>query len=339
MTKQQRNWSAVLAICVCSAMLGIRSARCQEYAASNDEGAAIFGYTSIDYDPSTKVVTAYSETDVYDPYYYFVTTQLTSSGCGGSNSSRIETTVAVQCSFQGAEGNTYTAYGYHTVGFIINSDGEYEDPDGLSYWPEYDIESPFSFPFTSTGDGTTSDTEETEVGSTYDMAETTIPTACGDQRDTIIAEYESENTIYYPPCDLFTQNTGDPTYTFSLLNYGTYSWAVLRPYFITELHNLADLTSFTITSAYRNPAEEKYIDTLNGGMWYPGSRHMYGDAVDVATSGKSQWTTYQTDGHQIGACVEPVGVAGYPLNYSHAHLDWRTNPSALPYYIQCPPHW
>lgn len=336
MRQQQYKRFALIAICICSAALGIRGAPCQEYAPSSDEGAVIFGYTSIDYDPQTEVVTAYSETDVYNPYYYFVTTRLTSSGCGGSNSSKIETTVAVQCSFQGSQGNTYTAYGYHTVGFFIDSGGEYEDPDGLSYWPEYDIESPVSFPFTATDQGTTSGVEETEVGSTYDSAETTIPAACGDQRDQIVAEYEELGSPYYPTCDLFTQDTGDPTYTFSMLNYGTYSWAILRPYFISGLHSLADLGSFTITSAYRNPAKEQAIDQQYGYTFTPGSRHLYGDAVDVASSGKSQWTTYQTDGHQIGACVEPSGVQG---NYAHTHLDWRTNPSALPYYGQCPPHW
>jgi hypothetical protein len=335
--KVRRHSFWVLVTFLCWTTLGIRSARCQEFAPGSDEGAVIFGYTSIDYDPDTKVVTAYSETDVYDPYYYFVTTQLTSSGCGGENSSRIETTVAVQCSFQGADGNTYTAYGEHTVGFFLDSDGEYEDPDGLSYWPEYDIEQPWQFPFTSTGDGTTSDLPQTEVGETYDSAQTTIPTACGDQRDTIISEYETYGTPYYPPCDLFTQNTGDPVYTFAALNYGTYQWAVLRPYFVSDLDQLAGLTSFTITSAYRNPAKEASVAEQNGQSYHPGSRHQYGDAVDVASSSKSQWQSYQADGHQIGACVEPSNVQGG--SYAHAHLDWRTNAAAEPPYSSCPRGW
>lgn len=326
----------LFAVFACFGIRQIPSVFCQEFSPGPNQGAIIYGYTSIDYDPSTNTVTAYSETDTYDPYYYFVTTQLNSTGCSVERSSRTESTVAVECSFRGAEGETYNAYGHHIVGFFINLGGQFEDPYGLSYWPQYDIESPWQFPFTETGDGSISDLSIAEIGSTYDTVQTSIPTTCGDQRDTIISEYVYYGTPYIPTCSLFTQNTEDPIYTFHRLNYGTYQWAILRSYFISALNQLADLKSFTVSSAYRNPAREAALAQASGQSYAPGSRHQYGDAVDIA-SNSSDWSIYQSDGHAIGACVEPVYVQGG--SYAHAHLDWRTDAAAVPNFATCPPYW
>ena len=307
----------------------------QEY--SDSEGTGIYGYTSIDYDPDTKVVTAYSETYSVgaSSYYYFMAVHLESSGCSASAESKIESTVAAQCTFQGSPGNTYNAYGEHTVGFFVETDEGYADPDGLSLWPEYDIDDPWSFPFTSFGTEEYPGQPETEVGETYDAAITTIPAACGDQRDTIVAEYESYGTPYFPECDNFTQDTEDPVYTFELLNQGTYSWAILTDYFILDLHELAALNSFTNSSAYRNPAREYAVSVANGGTYHPGSRHQYGDAIDVKST-EATWGTYQTDGHQTGACVEPEEVQN---SWAHTHLDWRKEATYGQTWSSCPHGW
>jgi hypothetical protein len=153
----------------------------------------------------------------------------------------------------------------------------------------------------------------------------------------MIQEYVAHNTPYYPQCLEFTQTVTDPNFSFAQLNYGTYSWAILRSYFLANLDSLKGLKPFTITSAYRNPVKESSAATSAGGKYYAGSRHQYGDAVDVA-SNSSNWQGYHDAGKQLGACVEPIKVQ--QNSYAHAHLDWRTKATVGPTVgSTCPQPW
>jgi len=330
-----------------AALLAVR-APAQEY--DGDQGEpGVFGYTSIDFDPDTNVVTAYSETDVYGEalYFYQAEVQLWSNGNYEVNLSPnpTDSSVSATISYQGAAGNTYQATGAHTVEltakFLPAAEYEYDEDDdafGFLSWPSYDIESPWVFPFTVLDSNDPPEIDVVTLGQTYDSAVTTIPASCGngDQRNTIIQEYVTLATVYFPQCSEFTQTLSDPHFTFKELNTGNYSWAILRSYFISELDALNVLSpGFGVNSAYRNPAKQKAIDIANGQKyWNTGSRHMYGDAVDVATT-QSNWTQYQGWGHQLSACVEPSSMSGY----GHAHLDWRDQATLGPTFTGCPKYW
>jgi hypothetical protein len=79
------------------------------------------------------------------------------------------------------------------------------------------------------------------------------------------------------------------------------------------------------------------LAVLQGNKYHPGSRHQYGDAVDVGTTTISMWDTFHADGKQLGACVEPRVYQGN--SYTHAHLDWRTQATVGPHYSYCPSNW
>lgn len=206
---------------------------------------------------------------------------------------------------------------------------------GAEGWAPYDIWTPFQYPFYALA-SETNDGSPIDLGTTYDTAEATIPNSCGDARTTIIQEYVTYKTPYDPLCTEFTQSSTTPQFTFSQLNSGTYTWAILRSYFLSELTSLSAKSAFSINSAYRNPAKESSVSYSQGGRYHPGSRHQYGDAVDVATTA-STWATFQTYGHQLGACVEPTAIQGG--SFAHAHLDWRTQATVGPLATKCPSGW
>jgi hypothetical protein len=275
----------------------------QEYDDSGEQG--FYGYTTIYYDPSSGNVTAYSETDIYgtSPYYYY-DAQVTVASNGKSYtavSPNPNTTYAsASVLYQGVAGQTYLATGTHSA--VIDRrywDHEGNDPMGMEDWGPYDILNYFEFPFTAFSSDTYGEEgAPIDLGETYDIAEATVPTTCGDVRSTIIQEYVTYRTPYIPGCTEFTQSITGPNFSFAQLNSGTYSWAILRSYFLNELDALKGLTPFTITSGYRNPAKEYSVSIANGGVYHAGSRHQYGDAIDVATN-PSNWATYRGYGKQL----------------------------------------
>jgi hypothetical protein len=222
----------ILTILVSAAFLAHHDARAQEY---GDVQSGAFGYTSIDFDPTTNVVTAYSETDLFGggPYYYQATVELRSNGLDywrqSANPSSL--TINVTMSYAGSSGTTYTATGAHSA---------------------------------------------------------------------------------YISTKFFGGALNDP--------YGFQRWA-----------------AFDIDSAYRNPAREYTAATNSGGRYAPGSRHQYGDAIDVATSGnQTTWQEYVDDGHSLGGCAEPYSVQ---RNYGHTHIDWRTLATTGQTWTRCPTNW
>ncbi len=204
-------------------------------------------------------------------------------------------------------------------------------------WALYDIYNPWEYPFTAFNEDTTVD-PDLSLGTTYDSATTSIPASCGvgDEGTAMIQEYVTYNTPYVPQCGEFSETLTDPYFTFAQLNSSQYSWAILRQYFITEIDALHGLATVTVDSAYRNPAKEYTVSIANGGVYHSASRHQYGDAIDAGTT-QSTWLTYQADGHQLDACVEPISVQGG--SYAHAHLDWRTQATVGPTYLSCPRGW
>jgi len=332
----------LLLCCLLSLTMGLfaRVASAQEFDDINEVGA--YGYTTISYDPNTDVVTAYSETDLYGPatYYYQAELVLTSNGHTISTQSPNPSVTWTNASFayQGAAGNTYYAQGVHSAYISIKYQSQaYDDYYGFEQWQEYDEDVPWQFPFTAFSEDT-DELPQISLGTTYDYAQASIPASCGtgDPRTTMIQEYVSYNTPYFPQCSEFTQSITDPNFTFAQLNYGTYTWAILRSYFLMDIDSLNSLTTFTIQSAYRNPARESVVAIQNGGKYYAGSRHQYGDALDVVST-MSTWSTYQTLGHQLKACVEPIKAQGGL--YTHAHLDWRKQATVGPKYTNCPQLW
>jgi hypothetical protein len=330
------------------ALLAVR-VHAQEF--DDDGEAGVYGYTSIDYDPNTNVVTAYSETDVYGEalYFYQAEVQLSSNGryLDEVSPNPSDSSVSATIIYQGAAGNTYQAFGEHevelTAKWLGGADYEWDEDDdafGFIEWEYYGIEDPWQFPFTVLDSDEEPEVSVVDLGETFDTAQTSIPASCGtgDQRNTIIQEYVSLGTVYFPQCPEFTQTLVDPNFTFAELNTGSYSWAILRSYFISEMDSLEGLApGFGVDSAYRNPAKEKAISTANGQKYWPtGSRHMYGDAVDVATT-QSTWQTYHDDGKQLGACVETIFSQGG--SYAHAHLDWRDLATVGPTFTGCPRGW
>lgn len=312
----------------------------QEYSDIGETG--FYGYTTIYYDPTSLDVTAYSETDLYgaSTYYYEARVQVTSNGYQYTDQSPNPNTTYASASvvYQGTAGQTYTATGTHSAVIAFKYIGLADDDYyGADQWLEYDIDTYYQYPFTAFSPDTYDNGAPIDLGTTYDTAEATIPATCGDQRTTIIAEYTTYHAPYFPQCSEFTQTSPDPSITFAQFNSSTYSWAIIRSWMIPHLDQVhstitQDSFTFTINSAYRNPAKEY---SINGGR-YTGSRHIYGDAVDLATT-STNWATFQAIGHANQACVEPTSVQGGST--AHSHMDWRTFATIGPTTASCPKGW
>ena len=138
---------------------------------------------------------------------------------------------------------------------------------------------------------------------------------CNDVRDTIRREYPTYNVGYLPRCEEFTQNANSQHFTFNELNGGDYNWAVIRNVLLVGLEDTRTNNGnvpLTINSGYRNPARNNAV----GGA--QNSRHMYGDAADIA-SNQNTWANLRAAAQTAGACSEPLALSGY----GHVHADWR----------------
>jgi hypothetical protein len=322
---------------------------CHSLSAQEDDDSGetgVYGYTTIYYDPSTLKVSAFSETELNGtaPYYYDAQVNLSSNGYNDNvTSSQPGSSISAYITYQGATGTTYSAYGLH---YAVISSQFYEHIDndfyGMENWASYDVLSEFNYPFTAFSPDTFPSNQPIFLGETTDYAQATIPSSCGDIRTTIVQEYVSYHTPYNPQCSEFTQTSTDPLITFAQLNSGSYTWAIIRSYFLTQLDQVhtqitGDHLPFTINSAYRNPATEFAVVTaLPGGVYRAGSRHQYGDAIDLATT-STTWATFQQIGHQYKACVEPL--VAQKGSTGHSHLDWRTLATVGVHFVACPPGW
>lgn len=166
------------------------------------------------------------------------------------------------------------------------------------------------------------------LGQTSASAATAAPAACGDVRDTLIAEYTRDQAVYHPVCSDFSAAAtwpGTGGFTFAQLTPGQTTgagqFAVLQSYMCTNLQAVFNSIGFSTqidqAGGYRNPDVEKMQR-----VYYNDSRHMAGDAADISTSGQGQNGYYAevAAGHAKGACAEPLKNQTTSV---YTHLDWR----------------
>jgi len=314
------------------------------------EADGAFGYTSVDYDPSTNTVSIYAETSIGSDgsYYNGVTLEslLTDATTGQqlghtyddnpncqSDLSVGEAINTFSCSFSASPGDTYQGRSEHGLSMQVSDpvegggSEEYYDADGYSTFADDPLSSPFGEEYDPPYFEATTREVNTPLGATYDSAAANAPATCGDVRDDLITEYTTYKAAYAPNCGDFTTPTAwdaddNGEFAFSQLTVyqttGAGQFAVLQTYFGNYLtavfNNLGN--SPTINSAYRNPKHAYEI-----GHYDPTSRHMAGDAVDLATgSDQPTWTRQHDVGLSKWGCVEPQ----YKSHIDHVHIDWRT---------------
>ena len=150
----------------------------------------------------------------------------------------------------------------------------------------------------------------------------TVWAHCRDQRDTIIQEYRNFRVSFIPSCASFTRTKRSAHFSFAELNRGDFAWAILTDRLLNGLENVRRRNGnrpLSLTSAYRNPSRNRRV----GGASQ--SRHMYGDAADIA-SNRTTFPALARHGKASGGCIEPVSLSGT----GHVHVDYRG---------PCPPGW
>jgi hypothetical protein len=151
------------------------------------------------------------------------------------------------------------------------------------------------------------------------------PLAAISELDRLREEYRSK-PIPVPLPDAFTQSKHSRRFSFSQLNTGDYSWALLRDILLGKLDDLGDRMDglhykIQLNSIYRNPRKPQK----------PLSRHQYGDAADIqvfdfngdGAVDAEDWESLRavTDGLQP-SYTEPMKDSGV----GHVHVDWRGVP-------------
>jgi len=94
-------------------------------------------------------------------------------------------------------------------------------------------------------------------------------------------------------------------------------YVYVDPAMVTQLELVrADLGGLTVNSGYRSPGYNAGLNNGRGGATH--SRHMYGDAVDIAI------TAGNTEAQIVASCR--ANGATFTMTYasgSHVHCDWR----------------
>ena len=144
-------------------------------------------------------------------------------------------------------------------------------------------------------------------------------------------QYVSPKTPFVPACSTFTQTSGSVDFPFDQLNTGDYpNWAILRSVLFAGLDTMQQACwnqigpapapvcnfTFTITSGYRNPADN--ASTPHSGH---NSRHMFGDAADIATfKNQTTWNVVRAiaKSNTVNGCVEPQNIS----TLNHVHVEW-----------------
>lgn len=106
-----------------------------------------------------------------------------------------------------------------------------------------------------------------------------------------------------------------------VLNTVRYPFGLFSPSSVSYLTDVAQNLPFamTITSGYRSPG---YNATLPGAAKW--SRHLYGDAVDIAAAGKEI--------SQVEAVCTKMGASFTQIYSDHVHCDWRLVPLPPAYF-------
>jgi hypothetical protein len=150
---------------------------------------------------------------------------------------------------------------------------------------------------------------------------------CGDERDSLIYQYLNYGVNFVPNCGSFTNSAASEFFSFSELtvNSGASSWAIIRPpltvakssgYGLDRWRQLIG-TPQHANSVYRTPAHNWAI----GGASQ--SRHMYGDAVDLANQTNTSAEYWAKRANAIEAEADYVEEIDGPCMLSCVHADWR----------------
>jgi hypothetical protein len=159
------------------------------------------------------------------------------------------------------------------------------------------------------------------------LSPTVAGAACGDQRDSIIAEYVRYRVNVRPSCGSFTRTGHSVYFTFSELNTGDYSWALLRAPFLARASTGYGMDKWRLeyggpripNSAYRNPSRNARV----GGASQ--SRHMYGDAADLRNVSRTtaEYNAMVSAARRAHAdYIEPSTLA---CGIVCTHADWRAH--------------
>lgn len=134
----------------------------------------VLGYTSIDFDPHAKEITAYSETYIYGYGIYYYEPIVSLKACGeienehAPGPSQADVIATSQC--RANPRKSYSAFSTHSA----EIDSEYlglkdDDAYGLEQWDGFDVMEPFSYPFTSFSPETETGGPTINLGRTYAM--------------------------------------------------------------------------------------------------------------------------------------------------------------------------
>jgi hypothetical protein len=158
---------------------------------------------------------------------------------------------------------------------------------------------------------------------------------CGDARDLARYEYDSygvRDSSMAPPvkwrpfCEDFSQTRSSAYFAFAELNWGDYSWALIRQPLIIGATAGYGLDKWrqnyglpmTVNSAYRNPAHNAAT---------PGSaqnsRHMFGDAVDIRVPSQTVTEWQDIEDALEGAFPSFIEPQSGPCQLKCVHGDWR----------------
>lgn len=161
---------------------------------------------------------------------------------------------------------------------------------------------------------------------------------CGDQRDQIRQSYEDFSINFMPTCANFTQTAHNDIYSYANLTVSNpYKWGLVRlpltrkdtdpnassswglVSWIAKLKT-EESTSFVsraINSAYRDPQHNSAV----GGR--TGSRHLFGDAVDLKNASKTLIEYNRMADTARRAHADYVEPTTLPCGLNCVHADWR----------------
>lgn len=168
-----------------------------------------------------------------------------------------------------------------------------------------------------------------------------LDSLCGDERDQIVAEYY-DTTFFKPPtnqpganwkptCASFTQTDSTVYFKHPELRVNNpYAWSILQPsllapaslgYGLDRWRELIGVPRI-INSAYRPPRYNRLGPARSIAR---GSRHMFGDAVDLRNESQTleEWILMRDAARQTSpGYVEPVDG---PCKLACTHADWRNH--------------
>jgi hypothetical protein len=164
-----------------------------------------------------------------------------------------------------------------------------------------------------------------------DTIDVQVNTKCNDVRDQITEEYRTYDIGWFPVCTYYTLTAHSYYFSFSELNTGDYSWALVRRPLVRPASSGYGLDRWRelygapriINSAYRNPVHNAGV----GGA--PNSRHIWGDASDLRneTGTLTEWQRMYDMAGPGYANADYREPSTGPCGLACTHADWRFHDS------------